>query len=416
MPSVSFPSWSRALLRAALTGVAVVLAVVASPLVLVAQSVAGTWVYPTPSGQLVLTLQVSGANVSGSLAGNGNTFTLKGRTEDGEAYGTIEGGGGTAIFTAAIEGQSLVFSMTENGPNGQPNPQSTRELTFARGSAGAAAAGATAGAAAGAAKGAAGGNPLAGGAAARAGGNPLANRADPFVGTFANNELRVDVRKNGAGYGGALTINGEQIPFTGSAAGSTLTGSFAVGPQKYSFTAQVAGDAMSLTSEGTTYRLARGGASAGAAAPAVGAMPAQGGYGALPNGGAPGAMGGGAPSGQDAQIMQLLMSSPWCTMSYSGGSTYTGGSYGRTTTERVVFAAGGQGVLQRGNENTNSGAPGSAYMGQQSGERFLWKVQGSVLMLSANGMQWDQTPLQIYDNGNGYPIVKANNKEYNQCR
>jgi hypothetical protein len=172
---------------------------------------------------------------------------------------------------------------------------------------------------------------------------------------------------------------------------------------------------MTLSSEGQTYRLTRGGGAPTGQASAAPTTQAP-----MPNGtngnANAGGMGVAGATGQDAQIAQLLASSAWCSMKYSGGSTYTGGSYGRTSTERVVFGAQGQGVRTTGSENTNSGAPGSAYMGSQGGERFLWKVQGGQLQLSSDGAQWGATPLQIYDNGSGSPIVKANGTEYNLCR
>lgn len=381
------------------------LALLALPAIATAQSVAGTWTTPAPRGPVVLTLRVSGSTVSGTLVGNGVTMNVKGTAEADEAFGTIESGTGTAIFTAHLDGGRLMLALTENGADGRPNAATARELIFTRTAAGATGTVATA-PAAGAAR--AGGNPLAGGRAA----------ADPLEGTFVSDVLTAVVRRSASGYAGVLSLNGTDYPFTATANGPQLSGTFAVEGQRYPFESRLAGDAMTLSSGGRDYPMtrkvdaaagaARSGGSArgaGAAAPAAARAPAGGGIGLA-----------GATGVQERQIAELLVSSAWCTMSYSGGTTYTGGSYGRTTTERVVFAADGQGMVTTGGENSNSGAPGSVVSQSSGGQRFMWKIQGMNLVLSQDGVQWAPTPLQIYDNGSGAPIVKSEGKEYNRCR
>ncbi len=385
------------------------IALLSLPAVATAQSVAGTWTTPAPRGAVVLTLRVSGSTVSGTLVGNGVTMNVKGTAEADEAFGTVEDGNGTAIFTAHLDGARLMFSLTENGANGQPNAAAARELIFTRTAAGTAAGAAAAPAAA----------PAAG--AARAGGNPLAGgrgTSDPLEGTFTSDELNVVVRRSASGYGGVLSLNGTDYPFTATANGTQLSGTFTVGGERYPFQSRVAGDEMTLSSGGRDYPMTRkvdaaagaarsGGAvrGAGAAAPAAAGTRASGGIGVA-----------GSTGVQERQIAELLVSSAWCTMSYSSGSTYSGGSYGRSNTERVVFAADGQGSTTAGSEGSNSGAGGTVASAGSSGQRFMWKIQGMNLMLSQDGAQWAPTPLQIYDNGSGAPIVKSNGKEYNRCR
>lgn len=203
-------------------------------------------------------------------------MTVKGTVDADEAFGTVEGGGGTAIFTAHVEGYRLNFAMTENGANGQPNPGTARELSFTRSGNGAEPVGAAA--------------------------NPLGGGGDPIEGTFLSNDLNVVVTRGAQGYSGLLFMRGKE------------------------------------------YRMVRKGAATPSAPRTSGGMPAAAAAAAAP---AP-VSGGlglvGATGVQERQIAQLLVSSAWCCMSYSGGSTYTGGSYNRTSTERVVFAADGSGA------------------------------------------------------------------------
>lgn len=128
----------------------------------------------------------------------------------------------------------------------------------------------------------------------------------------------------------------------------------------------------------------------------------------------PGAAPGAAPSGpiattqQDQQIAQLLTSSRWCYMRYSQ-------AMGSTSTERVSFTADGRFVMATNRESAVNNSAGSYYGNSSGGDRGMWRVQNGVLMMSSNGMQWEQYPLQITRNSNGYPIVTANGKEYSQC-
>lgn len=125
---------------------------------------------------------------------------------------------------------------------------------------------------------------------------------------------------------------------------------------------------------------------------------------------------------QDGQVAQLLTSSPWCTFSYSGSATGTGGT---TAQERDVFRQDGTLIVQGGSESSYSGsvndqygnetARGGTAGSQQSGGTYRWRVDQAVLYLSADGQQWAPVPLQFSHNSNGYPIITANGKEYYQC-
>jgi hypothetical protein len=148
------------------------------------------------------------------------------------------------------------------------------------------------------------------------------------------------------------------------------------------------------------------------------AAPAQQGSGA--SAAAPGSGAGGAasPSGnsaQDQQLSQLLLSTAWCTFSFSGGSTYSGGSYGRTSRTRTVFSPNGAVQQTSGSESTNSGAAGNVYGNNAGGVNARWRVQGGVLSVSADGAEWKPVQLQVTYNSNGAPILKADGVEYMRC-
>lgn len=126
-----------------------------------------------------------------------------------------------------------------------------------------------------------------------------------------------------------------------------------------------------------------------------------------------------APRGstpQDQQLIQLILSSPWCSYHYSGGKTYTGGTAGSEHTTRTVFGSDGTVVETSGGEITSTGAPGAVWGNSAGRKQGRWKVQGGALWLSADGVQWVPQPMTVSRNSNGYPIVKTGNTEYFQCR
>jgi hypothetical protein len=165
------------------------------------------------------------------------------------------------------------------------------------------------------------------------------------------------------------------------------------------------GKYVNLTTAGTTYMLARNAEAGnplagGASAPGAGAAPTS----AL------------AKTPQDQQIVNLILSTAWCSFSYSGGGTYTGGTAGTTRTSRAVFRADGTASETSGTETTTSGAPGQTYGNSTNGTQGRWRIENGMLMLSADGVQWVPQTLKIADNGSGAPIITSGGKEYMRCR
>lgn len=122
----------------------------------------------------------------------------------------------------------------------------------------------------------------------------------------------------------------------------------------------------------------------------------------------------GGGSAQDQQARQLLTSSAWCSFSYR--STGGGGS-GVSSSSRVVFRPDGTMVMSSGGESYSTGYAGSV-AGQSSGGSVMrWRVENLRLLVDSNdGLGFQDIGLQAYQNSSGYPVLKAQGKEYSQCR
>lgn len=355
-----------------------------------AQDYAGTWTMPTPSGgALTLTLQLdAGGRATGSLSGNGNSFPLEGRRQGGGIVGQATIPGGALHFEASQAGDQLTMVLAEVDAQGQPNPQSRQELHFTRQG------------------GMGGGNALGSGGAT----NPLITSGelgDQYVGTFANDEVTMTVAAQQGGYGGALQLQGQSIPFTAQRTGDHLTGSFGSGGTTYIFEARVQGNALAILSDGQTVMLQRQGAGGGTLSrspmPQQNPMTQQ----------SPGMGGGGGGPGENTPLGQLLLSSKWCSFSYSGTSDNTGSGSSRSS--QVQFFPDGTAVQTTGGESYYGGNNGTASGQSSGGQRYYWQVQGTSLQVSQDRAQWVPVNIQVSRNSNGYPIITADGTEYMQC-
>jgi hypothetical protein len=224
-------------------------------------------------------------------------------------------------------------------------------------------------------------------------------RNGQITGTLAGNAtFQVRAQVQGAGFAGYASNDAGRIYLEGQLAGTQLQVAMAeVGPDGRPQAQTARTVAMERLAAGSG-RAGQGGAM-GNTTPGRGA-PKDGGQGAV------------AASGQDRQIAQVLLRSPWCTMSYSG---VAGSSSGTTRTERVVFRADGTGVRRSGGESYYSGEAGSVGSQSSGGAPFRWQVRGGVLNTSSDGVTWAQTPLRITTNSSGWPIITAEGKEYSMC-
>jgi hypothetical protein len=230
------------------------------------QDYTGTYTVTNTQGATVtLTLkQDPSGGLTGTMVGSDVRFQIEGMVEEGIAVGAMYDESGGVLFEAQLQGNELLLSMFEVGPDGAPNYAQSRDVVLTRAVAAAPSArGATPSA----------GNPL-------GAGNPLAGGSDPFVGSFVGESIALTLQGGSGTYTGTLTFQGTAYPVSASASGGRLTGQFTVSGQGYSFDATLQGDRMTLVSAGTNYQLVRQGGSAGVSAnPLVGGVPGGGGGG-----------------------------------------------------------------------------------------------------------------------------------------
>ena len=123
-----------------------------------------------------------------------------------------------------------------------------------------------------------------------------------------------------------------------------------------------------------------------------------------------------ATTPEDQQLTRLFLSTAWCTFSYSGSRTYTGGVGGRSTSGRVVFSADGIMQQSSSSERSNVDAQGNVWSANSGRETYRWRVQNGSLLLSPNGVQWQTVRIEVTQNSNGSPIIKADGVEYYRCQ
>ena len=130
-----------------------------------------------------------------------------------------------------------------------------------------------------------------------------------------------------------------------------------------------------------------------------------------PPAGVPPQAGAGAPgaAAQDAQARQILLSSAWCSFTYSQVS-------GTSTTRKVVFRPDGVMTVNGGAETYSSGAAGS-YAGQSATSGAMrWKLESLRLYIDqGDGAGFQDVGLTAERNSNGYPILHAGGREYSMC-
>jgi hypothetical protein len=229
---------------------------------------------------------------------------------------------------------------------------------------------------------------------------PAAATVDPFVGSFVSEDGEaITVAKSGSTYSGVIRASGGEYAYSARKIGRALVGTFQAEGQSFMFSASVSGDRMTFTAGGETTMLTRG------RAPAAAARGRQEPRGAARSQEEPRPR----ATGQDAQIEQVLLSSPWCYMRYSQ-------TLGSTSTERGVFYRDGRLVVQTGHEMVSSGQYGTAYGSGSGGAVYRWRVANGDLHLSENGGPFNPAGLRITQNSNGYPILNVDGKEYSQCR
>jgi hypothetical protein len=218
-------------------------------------------------------------------------------------------------------------------------------------------------------RGAAGANPLGGGSA-----------QDPWVGTFSDGNLVLQLQGSGGSYSGVAQLSGQSFSVSVSGTGSQVSGSFQAADGQYPLTLVQNGQAVILSTGGTSYTLQRAGAGAAAnplaggfqGAPGVQSQPAP-----MPQqgGGAGGAVHDGTQQG--IEWYQFLAGKKATQMSsYSSGSA--GGYSSRTD---VHLCANGQFALS-GNSSVSVDVGGAyGYGGGNDQGSGTWRIitQGQLV-------------------------------------
>ena len=74
-----------------------------------------------------------------------------------------------------------------------------------------------------------------------------------YAGIFANTEITMTLRKQGAGYTGQVQFDGQRFAVAAQEAGTVLQGTYSYNGQAIPFQAMVQGETMTIASEGLMY-------------------------------------------------------------------------------------------------------------------------------------------------------------------
>ncbi|MDO8312825.1 MAG: hypothetical protein Q7T25_12880 [Sideroxyarcus sp.] len=120
---------------------------------------------------------------------------------------------------------------------------------------------------------------------------------------------------------------------------------------------------------------------------------------------------------KDEPLARLLISSDWCSFSYSGGGGgyNSSGSYGRSSTTRFHLSADGSFSKSSNSESYSSNPYGSIAGQGGNGSGGRWQVRAGVLYIAEGNGPMQPVQLTVTKNSNGYPIINSNGTEYMQC-
>jgi len=201
-----------------------------------AQDYSGTYVMQGQKGPVTLTLAQSGEQVSGRLEGGGVAFELEGAADAEGVYGVVYSEQGELYFELAVQGEQLQLILAPFDPDtGKPDPERAVQYLMTRQKGGS--------------------NPL---APPAGGSNPLGQTsADPFVGSFAGDGLKIVIQASGGAYSGQIQAGGQTYPLQAQVSGGVMQGVFSGGGQQYQFAAKPEAGGLLFQTGGKTYRLQR---------------------------------------------------------------------------------------------------------------------------------------------------------------
>lgn len=208
-----------------------------------AQQYSGTFTVPNnEGGVMTLVLREGGnGNITGKLTSNGVSYRVEGSVEDGMVVGVMRSDEGTLFFEAERWDDELMVTLYGTDAQGQPNYEDYTEIDFA-------------------AQQAAGRNPLTTRAPVT-GGNPLAGgRSDPYVGTFSDGNVTLELRGGGGQYEGQVTVDGAVYPVQARGDANGIQGLIQTPDGSFEMAAQAQDGGLFVVSGGAQYNLMRQGA------------------------------------------------------------------------------------------------------------------------------------------------------------
>ena len=97
------------------------------------QDFSGSYFLQTETGGITVELRNAGqGSYSGSLSGNGISYQLSGRLQNGVLSGSVGDEFAGVVFEAQLSGENLTFLMAEVDELGNPDPASIQNLNFKR--------------------------------------------------------------------------------------------------------------------------------------------------------------------------------------------------------------------------------------------------------------------------------------------
>lgn len=206
----------------------------------IAQSLSGTWILKLQNGSiLTLVLQESGAQVQGTLTGNGVTLQLEGETDGVNAEGTVRSQNEQAVFRLSVQNNNLTLVVSDLDPNtGEVNQNTAQTLQFSRGNPNSSNPGSSLPNPANTVK-------------------PNPNLPDPLIGRFASKDMTLEILGNNGSYKGTITLIKQKYAMTGQGSNGILRGQFVAKGSTYLFEARVKQNTMTVLLNGKTYTLNR---------------------------------------------------------------------------------------------------------------------------------------------------------------
>jgi hypothetical protein len=212
----------------------------AEPASLGAQQYSGTFTVPNEvGGVMVFVLRDAGnGRITGSLASNGMKYQLEGRTEDGMMVGQLSGQEGTLFVEAERWESELLVMLYGTDDQGQPNYDDYSEISFT----------------------------LATAEASGRGRSPLADTSpypasnpdsDPYVGTFSDGSVTLQLQGGGGQYRGQVTVQGVSYPVQVQSGAQGVQGVIQAPDGQYQIVARAQGGGLFVMSGGAQYDLQR---------------------------------------------------------------------------------------------------------------------------------------------------------------